>query len=148
MYRFPEFMMDIEKSHINNSRETVELSKAWRNYCPSRSYPIRPSLIGIEASLVIFSGPPSLLFLFFFSSVFLWRRRISILVRISISKFLFLSRSKQNKKEGVQEKWRLKASRGWRIQWTFYRQSSCEISEISDSGEFFSLFPPFSFLFF
>lgn len=96
MYRFREFMMGIEKSHINNSKETVELSKASRNYCPSRPYPRLQSLIGIEAFLVIFSGLSFFLFSFFLS-VFLRRRRISILVRISISNFLFLSRSKQNK---------------------------------------------------
>lgn len=65
MYRFWEFMMGIEKSHINNSKETVELSKASRNYCPSRSYPRLRSLIGIEAFLVIFSGLSFYLFSFF-----------------------------------------------------------------------------------
>lgn len=141
-------MMTIEKSHIYNS---VELSKAREIIVHLGPLSEAAGFIGIEASLVISSGRPpltlsrsaslSLSFLFF--SVFLWRCHISILVRISISNFPFLSGSKQNKGgrgRMFKKNGRSKASQGCRIQWTFYRQSSPEISKISDSDQFLSFF--------
>lgn len=76
--------------------------KSFGNYCPSkvlsqtakfdRNWSVFSYLFRTFLLLTFF-----FFFLYPFLSVFLWRRRISILVRISISNFLFLSRWKKNK---------------------------------------------------